>query len=471
MDRREADINVYRFTDGVLRMTGGTGKFIGCAFFCLAELSSGQVLAEPALDRSTALQRTLTVTTIADAGPGSLRSALLEASQSSLPHRIVFGAADGPFNTPQVIELSAPLPRVTGTVDIDGFISGLLWKAYGVTVSGAGKYRVLEVAPGGNLSVKGITIRDGQADAGAGIFNQGHLVAEGITLLLNQADDAGGAIANQDGTVFLINSTAVSNRAKRGGAVANLAGELRVTNVTLDGNEAATGSGIFSLGQLTLANSILTGADEQCVNSGPLTKESTHNLFTTGTGCGEPLITTDPLFQALNHYNGPTQTLPISGASQARNLGDNNAAVDAAGNPLKWDQRGNGDPRFAGGYVDIGAFEHQSQLASEFIVDTLVDTGLRGCTKTGIANCPLRAAVELSIAGRHMVPIRFLPGIFTEPQVLELTTIPVGSDLRELVFDGVNSDGITIVVPQAVPWHGTNGVTIEVDTSVTKSVP
>ena len=446
-------------------MTGGIAKFIGCVFFCLAELSPAQVLAEPTQDRSIALQLTLTVTTMADAGPGSLRSALQEASQSSQPHKIVFGAADGPFSTPQVIELSAPLPPVTGTVDIDGFISGLLWKAYGVTISGAGKYRVLEVAPGGDLRVSGITIRDGQADIGAGIFNQGRLVAEGVTLLFNQAAAAGGAIANQNGTVFVINSTAVSNRAKRGGAVANLAGELRVTNVTLDGNEAATGSDIFSLGQLTLANSILTGADEQCVNSGPLTKESTHNLFTSGTGCGDPLITANPLFQALGHYNGPTPTLPISGASPARNLGDNTAAVDAAGNPLKWDQRGNGDPRFAGGYVDIGAFEHQSQLASEFVVDTLVDTGLRGCTKTGVANCPLRAAVELSIAGRHMVPIRFHPGIFTEPQVLELTTIPADVDSRELVLDGVNSGGITIVVPQAVPWHGINGVTIEVDTS------
>ncbi|MGA9574741.1 MAG: choice-of-anchor Q domain-containing protein [Lysobacterales bacterium] len=452
-------------------MTAGTSKLIGCVFFCLAQLSPAQVLAEPALDSSIALQRTLTVTTVMDSGPGSLRAALEEAGKSSQPYKIVFGSADGPFSTPRVIELSAPLPAVTGTVDIDGFIPGLLWKSYGVTISGAGKYRVLEVASGGDLRVSGITVRDGKARAGAGVFNQGRLVVEGVTLLFNQADDAGGAIANQNGTVFLINSTAVSNRAERGGAVANLAGELRATNVTMDGNEAVTGSDIFSLGQLTLVNSILTGADEQCVNSGPLTKESTHNLFTSATGCGKPLITADPLFQTLDHYNGPTPTLPISGASPARNLGDNKAAVDAAGNPLIWDQRGNGDPRFAGGYVDIGAFEHQSQLASEFVVDTLVDTGLRGCTKTGTANCPLRAAVELSIAGRHMVPVRFDPGIFTEPQVLELTTIPAGADLRELVFDGVDSGGITIIVPQAVPWHGTNGVTIKVDTSVTKSVP
>ena len=448
-------------------MAGGIRKFIGSVVLGLVALSSAHVLSEPASEAGWPMQKTLTVTTIADAGPGSLRAALQEASQSTQPHRIVFGEADGPFRTPQIIELSAPLPEVRGRVEIDGFISGLLWKAYGVTISGAGKHRVFEVAPGGDLRVSGVTISDGRADTGAGILNHGRLVVEGVTMVSNQADDAGGAVANQGGTAFLINSTAVTNRAARGGAVANLAGELRVTNVTLDANKAAIGSDIFSFGQLTLANSILDSDEEQCVNSGTLTEESTHNLFATGTGCGEPIITADPHFQALNHYNGPTPTLPISGRSPARNLGANSAAVDADGNPLKWDQRGNGDPRFAGGYVDIGAFEHQSQLPSEFIVDTLVDTGLRGCTRTGIANCPLRAAVELSIAGRRLVPIRFHPGVFSEPQVLKLTKIPVGADQRQLVFDGADSGGVTIVVPRDVPWRFTNGARIEIDTTVT----
>lgn len=437
----------------------------------LTGFSSNQALAESELGSVDSRPITLTVTTIQDDGPGSLRSALQQASQPGKSYKIVFGEADGPFKTPQIIKLSAPLPEITGSVEINGFISGLLWKAYGVTVSGAGKYGVFRVAPTGDFRVSGITISDGKADKGAGIFNQGRLVAEGITLLLNQADDAGGAIANRNGTTFLINSTAISNRAKRGGAVANLNGKLRLTNVTLSENEASTGSGIFSLGQLTLNNSIITGADVQCVNSGPLTKNSTHNLFTSGTGCGEPIITADPLFQELDHYNGPTPTLPISGASPARNLGANAAAIDDTGNRLKWDQRGNGDPRFAGGYVDIGAFEHQAQLASKFIVDTIVDTGLRGCTTTGKANCPLRAALELSIAGRHMVPIRFHPQVFAEPQVLHLTTIPVDINKRELVLDGVGSGGVTIIVPQAVPWNVSNGVTIVVDPSVMKTLP
>lgn len=467
-------MNTSRFAAKTPGMAGGTGKLLGFAALCLFGLSSPRVLAQQPVPEAVGSEQqaiTVTVTTYADTGPGSLRSALMKANQSGQPYRIEFGANDGPFSTPQVIRLSASLPVVTGEVEIDGFIPGLLWKAYGVTISGSEKHRVFEVAPGGDLRVTGITIRDGWADTGAAILNQGRLVAEGITLISNKAEEAGGAIANLNGTAFLINSTAISNQAERGGAVANLAGDMRMTNVTLSENRAVTGSAVFSLGQLTLANSILTGIDEQCVNHGELTSDSSHNLFTTGTGCGVPIITADPAFQTLDYYNGPTLTLPISGASPARNLGSNIAAVDATGARLKWDQRGNGDPRFAGGYVDIGAFEHQSQLATEFVVDTIEDTGLRGCTSSGASNCPLRAAVELSIAGRHMVPIRFHPDTFSEPQVLYLSKIPSDNNNRQLVIDGVNTDGVTIVVPQSVPWQVSNGVTIVVDPSIAKNRP
>lgn len=411
----------------------------------------------------------LTVSTTADAGPGSLREALEEAGRSPGPHRISFGSADGPFNTPQRIELTEPLPAITGKVNIDGFIPGLLWKAYGVTVSGADRHRVFLVAPGGELRLAGISIRDGRAENGGAVLNHGRLVAEGVTFLANQAEDAGGAVANAGGTAFLINSTLVSNRADRGGAVANLEGALQLRQVTTHANEAGQGSAVFSLDTLTLVNSILNDTDTACVNLGALGGDTSHNLFSSGRGCGQAITSGDPDFQSLGHYNGPTPTLPIGGRSPALNLGANEAAVDAEGKPLKWDQRGNGDPRFAGGYVDIGAFEHQSHLPTELVVDTVTDNGLRGCTRSGAANCPLRAAIELSLAGRHRVPIRFHPIVFAEPQVLYLHELPDGWD-QTLVVDGSRSGGVTIVVPRDVPWQASNGVRIEVDQALARSL-
>ena len=136
--------------------------------------------------------QTLVVSSYADSGPGSLRAALEHASETSRTYRIGFGSADGPFSVPRVIELSSPLPVIQAEVEIDGFISGLLWKAYGATVSGNDQFRVFEVAPGGLLRIAGITVANGHADSGAGILNHGRLVIEGVTLLENHATEAGG---------------------------------------------------------------------------------------------------------------------------------------------------------------------------------------------------------------------------------------------------------------------------------------
>ena len=176
------------------------------------------------------------------------------------------------------------------------------------------------------------------------------------------------------------------------------------------------------------------------------------------------ILSKDPQLGTLNYYNGPTRTIPISAHSQARNLGDNAAAIDEQGNPLKWDQRGNGDPRFTRGYVDIGAFEHQSQFPDAFIVDTVEDINLRGCTRASFADCPLRSAVELSLAGRNLLPVRFDPEVFSSPQEFRLERLPEKAD-QPLIIDGKGTGGISITVPGPVPWQGVNGVRIELSDS------
>lgn len=423
---------------------------------------AGQVQAESAFAGEERMRetQTLVVSSYADFGPGSLRAALEQASDTSRTYRIGFGSADGPFSVPRVIDLSSPLPVIQAEVEIDGFIPGLLWRAYGATVSGNKKFRVFEVAPDGLLRLAGITVTKGRANTGAGILNRGRLIIEGVTLLDNHATAAGGAVANQDGEVIMFNSTAYENRAGRGGAVANLAGSLRLTNVTLHQNHASIGSAVFSLGPLVLNNSILSGEGTQCVNRGALV-ESRHNIFTTGEGCGTAILSEDPELGTLNYYNGPTRTIPISAHSRARNLGDNASAIDEQGNLLKWDQRGNGDPRFTRGYVDIGALEHQSQIPDAYIVDTVHDINLRGCSRAGFADCPLRSAVELSLAGRNLLPVRFDPEIFSAPQELSLERLPEKAE-QPLLIDGEGTGGIIIKVPEVVPWQGINGVRIEI---------
>lgn len=405
----------------------------------------------------------LVVTNPDDAGAGSLRAALDAArAEPEQNFRITFGDREGPFSTPQTIVLSAPLPPIEGHVTIDGFIDQLLWKAYGATISGNEQHSIFEVMPEATLRLTGVTLRDGFGENGGAIVNHGRLIVEGVSLFDNRALGQGGAIINF-GQAEIINSTFAGNQAEIGGGLANPGGSMRLVNSTVHDNLADRGAAIWNAAELLLVNSILSGqAPQQCFNAGALDPASTHNLIQgIHRDCGEPLLTGDPEVQKAGYYNGPTPTMPIDGASPALNMGNPEAARDASGERLKWDQRGNGDPRFAGGYTDLGAFERQSQLPDEFVVDTLEDNGLRGCTRVGTANCPLRAAIELAAAARNPTPVRFKNDLFREATTLVLTEMPEGSDMP-IVIDGEGAAPVNIVTPvDSVPWRAINGVTIE----------
>lgn len=434
----------------------------GCLLACLVVLTGGVI---PGHAWATT---ELEITTTADAGAGSLRRALEQAQGPGGPWRIHFGDNEGLFSEPQTIELESPLPKITGKVTIDGFIAHRLWTAYGATVSGGGEHRILEVAPGGVLHLIGMTLTEGSASRGGGVLNRGRLIVEGVTMLENRAEEVGGAIANLGSEAFVINATIADSEAKRGGAIANLGGTLTLTHATLYRNNAETGPAIYSRGTLALANSILWGVEgrpgNQCVNTGALAHSIANLFIDDSENCGSPLLQSDPKIGRFGYYNGPTPVFVVGGDSPVLNLADGEAAVNHKGERLKWDQRGNGDPRFAGGYADIGAFERQSHLPKEYVVDTATDTGLRGCTATGSANCPLRAAVELALAGRNPAPIRFSPRVFSQPLALELQELPDDVERRSLEFDGAGAAPVTIHVPGPDPgWTAANGITLVFD--------
>lgn len=435
------------------------GWLPACLLACFALLAGGAIP-----DHASATTK-LEVTSTADTGAGSLRHALQQAQGPGGPWRIHFGDDEGPFSEPRTIELESPLPEITGMVTIDGFIAHRLWTAYGATVSGGDAHRILEVAPDGELHLIGVTLTGGSATRGGAVINRGRLIVEGVSMLENRAEKEGGAIANLGGETFVINSTIADGKAKRGGAIANLGGYLTLAHATLYRNNAATAPAIYSSGTLALANSILWGVEgrpgNQCVNTGELAHSIANLFIDDSENCGTPLLQSDPKIGRFGYYNGPTPLFVIGGDSPALNVADGEVAVDHHGERLKWDQRGNGDPRFAGGYADIGAFERQSLLPEEYMVDTATDTGLRGCTATGSGNCPLRAAIELALAGREPAPIRFSPRVFSEPTTLELKELPTDIERRPLEFDGDGAAPVTIHVPAPDPgWTSINGVTL-----------
>ena len=392
-------------------------------------------------DPAAAEGRTFVVTSTADAGPGSLRQAIVEANASPGADTITFDPVV--FADPQTISLDTQLPEITGVLTIDGYIQDRLWRATGVTVSGAGRLPVLRVAPGGRLTLRSLTVADACAVAGGAITNLGELAVNGVTFRDNESAADGGAVLNLGGSLALINSTFARNRAAdRGGAFANIGGLATVTNCTFSNNAAPDGGALFSDGELLLRNTILAnsegGADCVAIWIHPA---STHNLIESGDGCGTPIMEAAPRLQALGSYNGPTVTFPIGGGSPAINLGDNAAAVDENGLPLVWDQRGNGDPRFVAGYTDIGAFEHQG--FPHLTVDTIEDVVLRACTRAAAGDCPLRAAIELANAAGAPQTISFDPGVFAAPTFVTVGR-PLPTITSDITLDATGSGGVTL---------------------------
>jgi hypothetical protein len=327
-------------------------------------------------------------------------------------------------------------------LEIDGYIPDRAWRASGVTLRSSGKGRILSVDEGGNATVRYLTLQGGRARDGGALRNRGTLVLDSVTLLDNRAVGDGGAVVNAGGDLTVVNSTFTRNLASRGGALAGVAGRLSVTNATFADNRAREGGSIFSADPLLLRNSILANGDggDACVNRGPLDPRSTHNLMTSAAGCGEPLLSEDPRFGPLGYYNGPTQTLPLDAASPAINVGNNDAALDAHGRPLAWDQRGNGDPRDVAGITDLGAFEVQSPMALR--VDRVDDVDRRACSQLA-GDCSLRGAWQHANAGRLGRVVVFAPDARLEGAVVTLHD-PLPPVAQELLIDGSGVAGLRL---------------------------
>lgn len=152
-------------------------------------------------------------------GDCSIRAAIEQANADAVPTTIfMFSSLSANVNTPLVI---------TGDIDIIGDV-------YNVDISGNGITRVLEIAPGGDLTMNLVRTAIGSAAEGGCIRNQGNLTLINAEVLQCTASGNGGGIVNESGGVLTIqapggvggagqviwNNTAGVN----GGAIYNKAG-------------------------------------------------------------------------------------------------------------------------------------------------------------------------------------------------------------------------------------------------------
>jgi CSLREA domain-containing protein len=233
-------------------------------------------------------QSILSVTTLEDElnndGDCSLREAIAAANDNAPVDACPAGEAvftdTITFNVSGTITLNSQLTVTAGgPLTIDG--------ENGITLGGNGTTRILWVEYGSVLTLKHLTVVNGYAVDGAGLYNNGGTVTmDGCTLSQNIVEGgAGGGIYNNTGTLLLSNSTLSGNvgsvnggggiyngiatliitdsllsenSSSNGGGIRNTGGTIMVTHSTLSGNIAGVGGAISNIGSLMMIDSTLS---------------------------------------------------------------------------------------------------------------------------------------------------------------------------------------------------------------------
>lgn len=207
----------------------------------------------------TSSPRGLKVTNLADEGEGSLRQAILEANDVAEHEEITF--ASGITGT---IQLGGALPDLVSDVTIRGPGARKLR----VRRNAGEEYSILTIARTGKVELSGLTISNGLANNGGGIYNVGSLTIRNCDISHNRALHTGGGVYNA-GTLAVDSSTLSGNFAKEGGggicnsdtATVTIRSSLLASN-TASFDSGGNGGGIYCDGSstLTLRSTTLSGS-------------------------------------------------------------------------------------------------------------------------------------------------------------------------------------------------------------------
>lgn len=154
------------------------------------------------------------------------------------------------------------LPLVTGSIEIRG--EGIEQTILERDAVNAPLFRIVDVAPEGQLTLKRLTVQGGELDerfyqVGGGILNRGNLTLREVMVTRNTAY-IGGGIDNQ-GDLLMVNSVVVRNVADFVGAGVGSLGRTLIRNSVIAENMAESEAGIAfdPAGTLTIEYSLIRG--------------------------------------------------------------------------------------------------------------------------------------------------------------------------------------------------------------------
>ncbi len=262
-------------------------------------------------------------------GVTTLREAINAANASSTDDIIEFASG----LSGQTITLTNGQLEITDDLVVDGLGADQL------TISGNNTSRIFNIDDGNALNsldvkISGLTIADGEANFGGGIFNEEQLLISSSTIRDNTAQFSGGGIFS-GGRLNIENSTISGNTAEivSGGGIDG-ANFLSIANVTISGNQAGNNGGGISFGQGS-------GRDTLIVNSSTLTQNTTNGngggIFSRLADPSDDLISINNTIIAQNFDNDSSDgnSPDVWGEFSSNNrfnligdLGDNTSSTD-----------------------------------------------------------------------------------------------------------------------------------------------
>jgi len=146
-----------------------------------------------------------------------------------------------------------------------------------LALDGEGETGLFQVGSGVTATVSGLTIEDGSAGQGGGVWNNGgNLTLSSDNVINNVASGNGGGVDNS-GDLSLSGCTLAGNKAENGGGVFSGAGTLSVSNSTFTNNEALNaGGGVYSQTSLSVMGAMVDDNYVSAVTSGEGSNSSSY---------------------------------------------------------------------------------------------------------------------------------------------------------------------------------------------------